>query len=112
MSVAAAGKAFAPPRFQLAYVSNSTTISGLVLALANSVVVANYFGFVWAALWLIPAAALLLCVVIFGFRKNASAPQRSASFSISADPYAVSTMISVSEFLLRMNLTISKPSGF
>ncbi len=82
MSVAAAGKAIAPPRFQLAYINNSTTISGLILALANSVVVANYFGFVWAALWLIPAAALLLCIVIFGFRKNAGDAAARKPFEI------------------------------
>ena len=74
--------ASAPFRFDIAYINNSTTISGAILALANSAVVAHYFGFVWAALWLVPAVALLLTIVVFGFRRNAGDETARIPFEI------------------------------
>jgi PAS domain S-box-containing protein len=73
MSVVVEGRAAAPagpPRFQLSYLNNSTTISGTVLAVANSVVIAHYYGLAWAVAWLVPAVALLLAIVVFGIHKN------------------------------------------
>jgi PAS domain S-box-containing protein len=72
----------APFRFDIAFINNSTTISGAILALANSVVVAYYFGFVWAALWLVPAVTLLLTIVVFGFRRNAGDETARTPFEI------------------------------
>ena len=82
MSVIAEAKAIAPPRFQMAYINNSTSISGVTLALANSVVVAHYFGFAWGALWFVPAVTLLLSIVVFGFRKNAGDATARKPFEI------------------------------
>ena len=66
----------------MAYLTNSTTISGSVLAIANSAVIAHYFGFISAALWLVPSVALLLTIVVFGFRRNAGDTTARRPFEI------------------------------
>jgi len=58
------------PRFSRAYLKNGTMMLGVVLALANTVVVGHFYGMAWAALWGLSAVALLSLVVIMSVRIN------------------------------------------
>jgi signal transduction histidine kinase/CheY-like chemotaxis protein len=68
---ASAGDANAsPPRFSVEYLKNGSTVLGLVLALANAVILGNFYGPAWAALWAASAIAMLAFVVVFTVRAS------------------------------------------
>jgi signal transduction histidine kinase/ActR/RegA family two-component response regulator len=59
-----------PPRFSVEYLKNGSTVLGLVLALANAVILGNFYGPAWAALWAASAVAMLLVVVVLAVRAS------------------------------------------
>ena len=57
-------------RFSHAYLRNGTTMLGVMLAIANSVIIGHFHGPVWATLWAVAAVALLYVVIIMSVRLN------------------------------------------
>jgi len=87
---AAPGAAPMPmPIFQLAYLTNSTTVTGVVLAIANAIFIGHSFGPMWSFAWAVPAVMLLLASVVLGYRfgqgdKSASKPYEFAHLALIA----------------------------
>ena len=77
------------PIFQLAYLTNSTTVTGVVLAIANAIFIGHSFGLMWSFAWAVPAVLLLLASVVLGYRfgqgdKTASTPYQIAQLALIA----------------------------
>jgi signal transduction histidine kinase/CheY-like chemotaxis protein len=68
--VAASGQAHPPRKAWLIppYLANSTTITGIVLAISNAVFIGHTFGVGWSFGWVVPAIALLITNVMLGAR--------------------------------------------
>ena len=57
------------PLFRPRYLANGVAISSLVLAVTNAVVMAHFFGWVVAAVWVVPAILVLIGQVSIGVRE-------------------------------------------
>jgi PAS domain S-box-containing protein len=67
-AAAVAAPAAKGPAFSLAYLNNPTTYMGVILAVCGGAPVAAYFGFVWAAAFVIPAVIGLVLLVTLSVR--------------------------------------------
>ena len=79
-----------PPLFRLERLVNSTTITGVVLAVANGVFIESTFGIGWSLGWVVAAVSLLLVLVVLGFRL--SDDDRSVSLPYMLTQYALVTV--------------------
>jgi PAS domain S-box-containing protein len=82
------GSGSAPPKFKLAYLKNGTTVLGVLMVLANGVILGSFYGPVWPTLWSIAAIGLLAFIVVATVRAQLGDKSLVMAFNI-AQPVLV-----------------------
>jgi len=79
----AASSAVPHQLFRLEYLANTTTLTGVVLAIANAIFLGHAFGMVWSLAWVAPAIVLLLASVAMGYRFGLGDASAAGPYQIS-----------------------------
>jgi PAS domain S-box-containing protein len=87
-----------PAAFRLEYLANGTTITGVVLAIANAIFLGHTFGAAWSFAWLVPAVALLLASVMLGYRYGRGDTATAAPYQASQIALIATWMIAACAF--------------